>query len=97
MGFPLTVGLPAKIFLVQATIEADYLWLGIVLVLLSALAAVFYLRVMFRMFMYEPRYALASPSQPLMVIGLVASVVGTVGLGVFFSPVWEYAQRAAGA
>ncbi len=97
MGFPLTVGLPAKIFLVQATIEANYLWLGIVLVLLSALAAVFYLRVMFRMFMYEPRYALASPSQPLMVIGLVASVVGTVGLGVFFSPVWEYAQRAAGA
>ena len=97
MGFPLTVGLPAKIFLVQATVESNALWLGVVLFLISTLAAVFYMRVMFRMFIFDARYALASPRQPLMVIGLVAAFVGTVGLGVLFSPVWEYAQRAAGA
>jgi hypothetical protein len=49
------------------------------------------------MFMYEPKLALASPEQPLMVAGLVAALVGTVALGIFFTPLLEYAERAVGS
>lgn len=96
MGFPPTAGLWTKVFVFQATAQGGYIWLGVLLFLISAVAAVFYLRVMFRAFMYEPKYALASPSQPLMVAGLVAAAVGTLGLGVLFLPVLELAQRAVG-
>lgn len=97
MGFPLTVGLPAKIFVFQAAVEGGYAWLAVVGLLISAAAAVFYARVMVRMFMYEPKLALASPRQPVMVAGLAICVVATVLLGVLFGPIFELAQRAVGA
>ncbi len=97
MGFPPTVGLWTKVFIFQAAVEGGYAWLGVLLFVISALAAVFYLRVMFRAFMYEPKYALASPSQPLMVLSLALALAGTVGLGVLFLPVLDLARRAVGA
>ncbi|MEJ7652098.1 MAG: hypothetical protein WKH64_01430 [Chloroflexia bacterium] len=62
--------------------------------LLSAVAAVYYLRVMVRMFMYEPKLALASPRQPLMAAGLAICAVGTVVFGLYFGPVLSLAERA---
>jgi NADH-quinone oxidoreductase subunit N len=96
MGFPLTVGLPAKVFVFQAATEGGLTWLAVLGLVLSAVAAVYYLRVMVRMFMYEPKLALASPEQPLMVFGLTVAAVATVLLGVLFSPILELAQRAVG-
>ncbi len=96
MGFPLTAGLWTKVFVFQATAQAGYTWLGVLMLLISAVAAVFYLRVVVRMFMFEPKLAIASPSQPLMVIGLAVALIGTVGLFVLFTPVLEFAERAVG-
>lgn len=96
MGFPPTVGLWTKIFVFQAAANGGYLWLGVLTFVISVIAAVFYLRVMARVFMYEPTYALASPRQPMMVAGLVACAVGTLALFVGFGPMLEYAQRAVG-
>lgn len=53
-GVPPTVGFFAKFYIVRSTLEAGYVWLAILLVLNSVLAAYYYLRVMVKMYMAEP-------------------------------------------
>lgn len=96
MGFPLTVGLPAKIFVFQAAAGSGHIWLALLGLVISAVGAVYYLRVILRMFMYQPKLALASPRQPMMAVGLGIAALGTIFLGVLFSPIFELAQRAVG-
>lgn len=96
MGFPLTVGLPAKVFVFQSAAAEGRVWLALLGLLISAVGAFYYMRVVVRMFMYQPKAALASPKQPMMAIGIAASAVGTVLLGVLFSPIFDLAQRAVG-
>ncbi len=95
MGFPFTVGLPAKVFVFQAAAGGGYVWLALLSLLLSAVGAVYYFRPMVRMFMHEPKVVLASPRQTVMAVGLGVAALGTVLLGVLFSPVFDLAQRAA--
>ena len=44
-GFPATVGFFGKLYLIQAAVDNEYAWLGIVIVLGSAISLVYYLRV----------------------------------------------------
>jgi NADH-quinone oxidoreductase subunit N len=74
-GFPATAGFFGKLYLIQAAVDNDYAWLGIVIVLGSAISLVYYLRVVAAVWMraaseapaWRPR--VADSTRPLMAGG----------------------------
>jgi NADH-quinone oxidoreductase subunit N len=56
-GFPATAGFFGKLFLIQAAVDNDYAWLGVVIVLGSAISLVYYLRVVAAVWMHSPSEA----------------------------------------
>jgi NADH-quinone oxidoreductase subunit N len=61
-GFPATGGFIGKFFLIDASVEGDYTWLGIAIVVGSVISLVYYLRVIAVMWM--GRYEVELPSVP---------------------------------
>ncbi len=53
-GFPATAGFFGKINLIQATVDNEYAWLGVAIVLGSALSLAYYLRVVAAVWMRAP-------------------------------------------
>ncbi len=53
-GIPPTAGFMGKFYLFVAAINAGYLWLTVIAVIMSAISAYFYLRVVMYMYMKEP-------------------------------------------
>jgi NADH-quinone oxidoreductase subunit N len=62
-GFPATAGFFGKLFLIQAAVDNDYAWLGVVIVLGSALSLVYYLRVVAAVWMRSPSEAGVRPAR----------------------------------
>jgi NADH-quinone oxidoreductase subunit N len=96
-GVPATVGFVGKLVVFGAAVEAGYSWLVVVGVLASAVAAFFYLKVLVVMYMQE-RQEGAEPATSgygglaTGVIGLAA--LATVALGLYWSPLIDFAERA---
>jgi len=61
-GLPATAGLIGKIYLIQASVEGGYAWLGIVIVIGSMLSLAYYLPVIATMWMGEPARRPAAPA-----------------------------------
>ena len=61
-GFPATGGFIGKFFLIDATVEGDYTWLGIAIVIGSVISLAYYLRVVAVMWM--GRYEVELPTVP---------------------------------
>jgi len=61
-GFPATVGFFGKLYLIQAAVDNEYAWLGIVIVLGSAISLVYYLRVVAAVWMRPASGAAVVPS-----------------------------------
>jgi NADH-quinone oxidoreductase subunit N len=53
-GFPATAGFFGKIYLIEATVNNGYAWLGVVIVLGSAVSLAYYLRVIAAVWMRAP-------------------------------------------
>jgi NADH-quinone oxidoreductase subunit N len=53
-GFPATAGFFGKLFLIQAAVDNEYAWLGVAIVLGSAISLVYYLRVIAAVWMRAP-------------------------------------------
>ena len=64
MGVPPLLGFYAKYYVILAAIDADLLWLAIAVVLLSAVSAFFYLRVVAVMYFSEPERIAARRPRP---------------------------------
>nr|MCW2728925.1 NADH-quinone oxidoreductase subunit NuoN [Aeromicrobium sp.] len=95
-GIPLTGGFIGKWGVFSAAYSGGFWWLVIVGVLMSALAAYFYVRVIVLMFFTEPvgdGPTVAVPSL-LTTVVIVVAVVGTLGLGILPGPVLDLAQHA---
>jgi NADH-quinone oxidoreductase subunit N len=65
-GLPATVGFFGKLYLIEAAVNNDYGWLGVAIVLGSAISLVYYLRVIAAVWMRSPseapaRVAVAGP------------------------------------
>jgi NADH-quinone oxidoreductase subunit N len=58
-GFPATVGFFGKLYLIQAAVDNEYAWLGIVIVVGSAISLVYYLRVIAAVWMRPASDAVA--------------------------------------
>ena len=60
-GFPATAGFFGKIYLIDAAVDNGYAWLGVVIVLGSAISLAYYLRVVAAVWMRSPSEAPARP------------------------------------
>jgi len=97
-GIPGTVGFIAKFGIVRAAVDAGLVWLAVVLVISSVIAAYFYIRVIVAMFMDdEPAHLADAPVPPASAASTAVSVaaVGVIALGVLPPAVIDLAERAA--
>jgi len=96
-GVPATVGFVGKLVVFGAAVEAGYSWLVVVGVLASAVAAFFYLRVLVVMYMQERQEGIeiGTPDSSGLGKGVIAlAAVATVALGLYWSPLIDFAERA---
>ena len=97
IGVPLTGGFFGKFYIFKAALESHLVWLTILGLLNSAVAAYYYLRILVMMYMYEPGDAAqsAEPLSPSVRIALILPAVGTLFLGIFPTWVLEFAGKSA--
>lgn len=97
IGVPLTGGFFGKFYIFKAALDAGLVWLTVLGLLTSAVAAYYYLRIVVVMYMREPAEAAAGlpPLRGALSIALWVSAIGTLWLGIFPSMVLDFARRAA--
>ena len=94
-GIPLTGGFIGKWAVFAAAWRGGYDWLVIVAVVLSLVAAVFYLRIIVVMFFGEPAEGvMVGRASAFTWLPIAASAVGVAALGVFPGPVLDLATAA---
>jgi len=97
IGVPLTGGFFGKFYIFRAALDANLVWLAVLGLLNSAVAAYYYLRILVVMYMQEPGEATASvqPLSPGIQTTLWASAVGTLILGIFPSVILNFAESSS--
>ncbi len=97
IGVPLTGGFFGKFYIFRAALESHLVWLTVLGLLNSAVAAYYYLRILVMMYMHEPGEATAGV-EPLS-LGLRAALVlpalGTLFLGIFPTWILNFATRSS--
>jgi NADH-quinone oxidoreductase subunit N len=95
IGIPPLAGFAGKFYLFAAAVGSGYLWLAVIAVLNSAVAAYYYLRLVVYMYMREPG-AEAATLAPSFSGGLALAVAlwGVVQLGVLPAPLLDLARAA---
>jgi NADH-quinone oxidoreductase subunit N len=95
IGVPLTGGFFGKFYIFKSALDANLVWLTVLGLLNSAVAAYYYLRILVVMYMEEP--GASAENLPPVGLGLkvavYASAIGTLILGIFPSSVLDYASR----
>ncbi len=97
IGVPLTAGFFGKFYIFKAALQSHLVWLTVLGLLNSAVAAYYYLRILVVMYMHEPSEA-AMEIEPLgtgMRLALIMGALGTFVLGIFPSSVIEFAGKSA--
>jgi NADH-quinone oxidoreductase subunit N len=97
IGVPLTGGFFGKFYIFKAALDANLVWLAVLGLLNSAVAAYYYLRILVVMYMNEPSKS-TDTLQPLgagIRITLWASALGTLILGIFPSLVLNFARSSS--
>jgi NADH-quinone oxidoreductase subunit N len=97
IGIPLTAGFFGKFYIFRAAIGANLIWLSVLGLLNSAVAAYYYLRILVVMYMREPAEA-AGELLPLaggLRVAVWSAVVATLVLGVCPWLVLDFAGRVA--
>jgi NADH-quinone oxidoreductase subunit N len=96
IGIPVTGGFFAKFLVFSAALKSNLVWLTIIGVVNSAIAAYYYLRVIVVMYMRDAPDAAPLPRMrsPL-AAALAVSVAATIYLGVLPGKVLDFASRSA--
>jgi NADH-quinone oxidoreductase subunit N len=97
IGVPLTGGFFGKFYIFKAALESHMVWLTVLGLLNSAVAAYYYLRILVMMYMHEPSEAV-NAVEPLpfgLGAALVLPAVGTLLLGIFPTILLEFAGKSA--
>jgi NADH-quinone oxidoreductase subunit N len=97
MGIPPTIGFYGKYYVIVALIDADLLWLALAIVLMSAVSAFFYLRVVATMYFSEGREYRSHVQTPLLNAGIAVMVVAVFALGLFSSSIIDLADTWSSA
>lgn len=77
-GMPPLIGFWGKFFLVGSAITGGFYWLAVLVVINSAIAAVYYLRILVASFLIEPRAAAPVEAMPRRWRGLAAGLTALV-------------------
>jgi NADH-quinone oxidoreductase subunit N len=95
-GVPVSAGFVGKFYVFNAAVDAGYVALAVVGVLMSVVSAYYYLRVVVAMYMREPLGDDTwAPVAPAAAVALGLSVAVVLGLGVYPGPVLAWARLAA--
>ncbi len=94
-GVPPTAGFMGKFWLFGAAIEEGYVWLALIGVVNSAISLYYYVRVV--VFMWIKEETLGSPvlASPALAVALTVGVVGTLVLGIYPAPLFDFAEVSA--
>jgi NADH-quinone oxidoreductase subunit N len=93
-GLPPTAGFVAKIYVFNAAVQSGLVWLVIVAVLNSAVAAYYYLRVVSHMYLAPAASEERIPASWPLGLALGASTLGVLVIGVVPTPLISAAERA---
>ena len=97
-GIPPTVGFWGKFYLFTAVINADLTWLAIIAVVMSAVSAYYYLRVVWFMYFREAEGTEDDTEPASVQAGVIAGVaiaaIGVALVGLFPGPLLDAAQGA---
>ena len=85
-GIPPTAGFFAKFYVLVALVEQGFVILAVSAVLLSVVAAYFYIRIAMLIYMREPKRVFSPALSPLLRATLAFTAAGTIGIGLF--PAW---------
>jgi NADH-quinone oxidoreductase subunit N len=97
IGVPLTAGFFGKFYVFKAALDGGLVWLTILGLLNSAVAAYYYLRIIVVMYMYEPAETVEG-LQPLgsaMSAALWISAAATLVLGIFPGLILDFAGESS--
>jgi NADH-quinone oxidoreductase subunit N len=97
IGVPLTGGFFGKFYIFKAALQSNLVWLTVLGLLNSAVAAYYYLRILVVMYMREPSEA-AAAAEPLtagLKLALVLPAIGIFFLGIFPSALLDFAGKSA--
>lgn len=97
IGVPLTGGFFGKFYIFRAALDSNLIWLTVLGLLNSAVAAYYYLRLLVVMYMHEPG-EVTNALEPLglgLRAALVLPAIGTFVLGVLPSAVLNFARGAS--
>jgi NADH-quinone oxidoreductase subunit N len=97
IGVPLTGGFFGKFYIFKAALDADLVWLSVLGLLSSAVAAYYYLRIIVVMYMHEPGESTVTlePLSPGIRTTLWAAALGTLILGIFPSLLLNFANSSS--
>jgi NADH-quinone oxidoreductase subunit N len=94
-GIPPTVGFWGKLYVFNAAVQADLIWLALIGVINSVIAAYYYLRVVLFMYSQEPQIEDRFQPSFYLAAGLAVAVLGLLLFGVYPSPLIEASESAA--
>jgi NADH-quinone oxidoreductase subunit N len=97
IGVPLTAGFFGKFYIFNAALKSNLVWLAVLGLLNSAVAAYYYLRLLVVMYMHEPGEVTQSlpPLSPGLGAALVLPAIGTFLLGIMPSALLSFARASS--
>ncbi len=95
-GVPGTAGFIGKFYVFSGMVQVDLWWLAVIGVVLSAVSAYYYLRVVIYMWFREPEeeLALRAPISGSMAAALAIAAAATILIGIIPSRLWDAAASA---
>ncbi len=99
IGVPLTGGFFAKFYVFQAALDSHLVWLTILGLVNSAIAAYYYLRIIVAIYFKEPGENMLElePASMSLRVAVWASALGTLFLGIFPGALLSFANLSAAA
>jgi NADH-quinone oxidoreductase subunit N len=94
-GIPPTAGFWGKIYVFNAAVQADLLWLALVGVVNSVISAYYYLRVVLYMFARDPEDETVFQPSAYIGLAMAISVIGLLAIGFYPTPLIEASESAA--
>lgn len=99
IGVPLTGGFFGKFYVFQAALNSHLVWLTVLGLINSAIAAYYYLKIIVAIYMHEPGTAMAElpPPSTSLRVAIWASAIGTLFLGIFPGTLLSFISHSANA
>lgn len=96
-GLPPTAGFIGKLYLFIALVDSNMIAVAVIALLNTVVSLYYYIRVMKHMYLIKPNENVVTfnPSFPNLIY-LIVLAVAAIGLGVYFSPVVDFAKQCVG-